>query len=255
MFTHHSSAFILKRQDFKEYDKLLTIYSEKEGKIEVVARGTRKIQSKLAGHLEPFALVDLMVAQGKYHDRVTGSTILKNFEHLKSNFERIALATYFNESVDHLTRLHQTDQQTFDLIKEAYSALDHYNQKREDDFKRQVLIVLSFLLRLLSLQGFQPSFKNCFYCQRGIKEEQNFISYSQLSIICPACRKNEDNLETISPTTLKVLRLMSQERFSSLKINNLDDLIFGEIREVVNKILQAVSEREIKSAKMIEDLV
>ena len=93
----HSSAFVLKRQNFKEYDKLLTVYSEKKGKMEVVAIGARRIQSKLAGHLEPFALIDLIITPGKYRDRVTGSAILKNFDNLKSNFEKVTLASYFNE--------------------------------------------------------------------------------------------------------------------------------------------------------------
>jgi len=248
----HSSAFVLKRQNFKEYDKLLTVYSEKKGKMEVVAIGARRIQSKLAGHLEPFALIDLIITPGKYRDRVTGSAILKNFDNLKSNFEKVTLASYFNENVDHLTRLHQADQHTFDLIKETYLALDCPNQTRDHDFKNQVLTVLSFLLKFISLQGFRPSFKNCFYCQSKIKEERNFISYTHLSIACPACREKEDNLENISPIALKVLRLMNQEKHYSFRINNLDDSVFQEIKGVVNKLVQAISEREIKSAKLIE---
>jgi len=257
MPTYRSVAVILKRQDFKEYDRLLTVYTEKMGKIEVVARGTKKIQSKLAGHLEPFCLTDLMVARGRYRDRVAGSVILEDFNQLKSSFEGIVLAGYFNEVVDLLTRSHQVDQNTFSLIKKAYRTIDRYFEKndKKEDFRNQFLIVLSFILRLLSLQGFQPSFKSCFYCKKDVKEEKNFLSFSHLSVVCPACQKRENNLESISPTALKILRIMIQKNFPNLKLTNLADTTFWEIQDIVNKLLMAVGEKEIKSVTLLRGLM
>lgn len=256
MSTYHSAAVVLKRQDFKEYDKLLTVYTEKAGKMEVVARGVKKIQSKLAGHLEPFNVIDLVLAKGKYRDKVTGSSIVDNFGGLNSQIEGIFLANYFNECVDLLTRVHQPDQNTFDLIKLTYQSIDGYLQKNGNgDFQRQYLIILSFLLQLLSLQGFQPVFGRCFHCEKELKEENNSISYSHLSVVCPSCRKEEDNLESISATALKVIRFMNNKEFPTLKITNLNNTVFWEIQEKINKLLMAVSEKEIKSVRIIQSLI
>lgn len=57
MATYQTSAIILKRVDIFEADRLYHIYTESFGKIRTVAGGARKINSKLAGHLEPFNLV------------------------------------------------------------------------------------------------------------------------------------------------------------------------------------------------------
>lgn len=256
MSTYRSEAIILKGRDFKEYDRLLTIYTQKMGKIEVVARGVKKIQSKLAGHLQPFCLVDLHVARGKYRDRVAGGRILKNFNELKSNIEQIALANYLNETVDLLTRTYVSDQNTYQLIKTAYCLLDQYSRaKKNSNLKDQLLTVFSFLLRLLALQGFAPNFRQCFYCKRKIKEEKNFISFSHLSVVCPVCQNREKNLRPASSITLKVLRLMSQDNFSSYKLVNLTPAFYEEIQDIIQKLLLTVGEKELKSFTLIENLL
>lgn len=256
MPTYRSEAILLRRQDFKEYDQLLTVFTGKRGKIEVVARGVKKIQSKLAGHLQPFCTFDLLVARGKHRDRVAGTRMLENFGHLKSNIDGIAQGSYFNETVDLLTRTEQPDQNTYRLIKTAYQSIDQHSQKgKRNNLRDQFLIILSFLLRLLSLQGFQPRFKRCFYCQQNVKQEKNFISCPHLSVVCPNCQKREKNLKSVSPTALKVLRIMTLENFSSLKLTNLDHSSFWEIQEIVNDLLIAVGEKNLKSASLLKDLL
>lgn len=256
MPTFRSKSFILKRQDFKEYDRLLTVYTEKLGKIEVVARGIKKITSKLAGHLEPFNLIDLMVAKGKYRDRVAGSLILENFIQIRSNLEGIILGSYFNEVVDFLTRLHEADKETFTLIQKVYLTIDDYLERNKEkaDFRHCYLILLSYLLHFLSLQGFRPEFKTCFYCKKNVKEEINYLSFLHHSVVCPDCQEKEENLKEIYPTTLKILRLMLKNNFPSLRINNLGDNYFEEIQKIINKLLMAISERKLNSLSLIQKI-
>jgi len=59
-------AVILRHADWGEADRLLTLYSREQGKLRAIAKGVRKIQSRKAGHLEPFTRSKIMLARG--HD-------------------------------------------------------------------------------------------------------------------------------------------------------------------------------------------
>ena len=52
--TYTTEGIILKRKDYQENDRLFTIYSKDYGKIDLIAKGTKKISSKLNSYLEPF---------------------------------------------------------------------------------------------------------------------------------------------------------------------------------------------------------
>lgn len=256
MPTYRSTAVVLKRTDFKEYDRILTVFTEKLGKMEVLARGVKKIQSKLAGHLEPFSIIDLSVVGGKFRDRVAGSQVLQNLAGLKGSSEGIFLANYINEVVDLITRPHQADQNTFSLIVNAYQELDRVFQKDKIiNLDSKFLIVLSTLLHLLALQGFQPVFKSCFYCKQAIRQGKNFFSFLHLSAVCLSCEKKETELLNVSFNVLKILNYLLQQKPKEIKINNLTISDYKELQYVVNKMLETVSERKINSSTVIKYLI
>ena len=88
MGTYLIQGLILKHKDYREADRLITIYSREYGKITALARGTRKISSKLAGSLEPFTLADFMIARGRNFDTIASLEVIKNFRLLKKKFRK-----------------------------------------------------------------------------------------------------------------------------------------------------------------------
>ncbi len=66
MAAYQTNAIILKREDIFEADRIYHLYTEDFGRVRTLAGSVRKINSKLAGHLEPFNLiwVELMSKKG-----------------------------------------------------------------------------------------------------------------------------------------------------------------------------------------------
>src|SRR5574340_836362 len=58
-------AVVLRHSDWGEADRLLRIYTREAGKLRAIVKGARKLQSRKAGHLEPFTRVQLMLARGR----------------------------------------------------------------------------------------------------------------------------------------------------------------------------------------------
>ena len=55
-----TEAVILRRIDFGEADRILTLFTPNYGKVRAVAKGVRRTTSRLAGHLEPFTRTQLL---------------------------------------------------------------------------------------------------------------------------------------------------------------------------------------------------
>ena len=71
MPTYSTAAVVLKRINYGEADRLVTLLTEKYGRVTAIARGVRKPLSKLRGFLELFTYGDFRLAEGKTLHRLT----------------------------------------------------------------------------------------------------------------------------------------------------------------------------------------
>ena len=121
----------------------------------MIARGLRKSSSKLAGQLDTFNLVDLMIIKGRERDYV-GSAISENsFLEIKENYEKIILAGKSLRFLNELTFERQADYNIFLLLR---NFLYFLNKIELDDFLKSPSISLCFFkLKLLEFLGYNFS--------------------------------------------------------------------------------------------------
>ena len=60
-----TEGIILRRRDFGEADRILTVFSLHRGKISVIAKGVRRITSRRAGNVELLNRVQMFLYPGK----------------------------------------------------------------------------------------------------------------------------------------------------------------------------------------------
>ena len=148
--TFNTRAIILERVDFRENDSRIVCYSAEQGKMELVARGAKKVKSKLSGHLEPLTLSRLMIVQGKdlnYVGTATGEIFYPN---IKENLEKLSLADQALALVEKMTREGEIGghQEIFNLLKKFLDELEN-NQKDKMPFE-------IFSQKLSAILGFSP---------------------------------------------------------------------------------------------------
>ena len=77
--SYRTEAIVIRRRDFAESDRLLTLYSREYGKISAIAKGARKPQSRKTGHVELFMRTKFLIAKAKDLDIATqAEMIIKN---------------------------------------------------------------------------------------------------------------------------------------------------------------------------------
>jgi len=85
---YRTSAIVLKRQDFGEADRILTLFTPERGKLRVIAKGVRKTTSRKSGHVELFTYSNLLIAKGRNLDIVTQAEMIRPFLGLRQELPR-----------------------------------------------------------------------------------------------------------------------------------------------------------------------
>ncbi|MDQ3929933.1 MAG: DNA repair protein RecO, partial [Chloroflexota bacterium] len=157
---YKSEAVIIKRSDLGEADKILTIFTSHFGKLRVVAKGVRKVSSRLAGHVELFTRSQMLLAKARNLDIVTQSETLDSYRPLHDDLDRVAHAYYAAELFDSLTPDELESYPVYRLMVEGFGLLS------SDAEPSRVLRWME--LQLLGYLGYAPELTKCVECRNDI---------------------------------------------------------------------------------------
>jgi len=153
MNTFSTEGIVLKRSNFGEADKIVTIYSKRFGKISCLAKGVRKMTSRKRGTLEIFNQIKFFASKGKDLFLVTEAEIISSHSSFRKSLKKIAAAYQLCEVVDKLTADSHEQEDIFDLLVLYLNKLE---ETKEDDLN---IFIKGFAINLLKLSGFWPKNK------------------------------------------------------------------------------------------------
>lgn len=230
--TYNIKAIVLNRKPLAEDDSKVIIYSRGAGKLELTARGTKKIKSKLAGHLEPFNLTDIMVVRGRTYDYVGAAASEKCYLNIKSDLAKLAAAGQAVNSFNKLIKPGLADAQLFKLLRDYLDVLDLV----KSDY---VILNSFFIFKLLNQLGHGPELNNCVNCGRKISPGNNRFDLARGGLACGLCsNKKIAGQLTISDDSIKLLRLADKNDLNKLTKVKLSKKIESEIGEVISKFFE-----------------
>ncbi len=146
MRSFKTEGIVIKRSNFAEADRIITILSKKRGKIKVKANGVRKITSKRSPHIEPLNYCIFSLYQGRSMPVLTEVESLENFSFLKKDLKKIGLAYHFCELIDGLCAENQEHLEVFNLLQSTLKKLSSEENPSS--------LVYKFEIQLLKLLGF-----------------------------------------------------------------------------------------------------
>ena len=87
-----TDAIVLKAVDYKDNDKILTLFSPKLGKITVGAKGVKKQKAKLSFAAQPFCFAEYILAEKGGRYTMTGAYLHESFFSLRYDIVRFYAA-------------------------------------------------------------------------------------------------------------------------------------------------------------------
>ena len=200
------SGFILKKKDIREADRVFTIYTKDLGKLEFLAKGERKIKSKLRRGLELFYLSEIEFIQGRTYKTITDVLLVKGFKRCWEDLRTLSVAYKISETLDCLIKGEEPDKEIWDLVADVFEKLDNWkisfhqlleigssekaNHHLSIIVKRPEFIYYYFFWNFVSCLGYKPQLYKCVLCQRQLKEDVPlFFSPKEGGVICQSCAR------------------------------------------------------------------
>src|SRR5512139_594725 len=178
---YRDEAVVLRTQKLGEADRIITLLTRDTGRVRAVARGVRRTTSRFGSRLEPFTYVDLQLAEGRTLDVITQAETLAPYgSKLGSDYERYTAGTVMLETAERLVvEDKEPALQQFLLLVGALRTMCAGERS-------PAAVLVSFLLRSLSVAGYAPSFEGCARC--GLEGPHRAFSPAAGGMLCSTCR-------------------------------------------------------------------
>lgn len=248
--TYRTRAVILRRRNYADADRILTVFTPGLGKRHLIAKGARKTMSRKAGHLELFTCANLLVARARTWDIITESETVDTFHRLRSDLNGIGRAAYVCELVDAFTAEDDDNSPLWELLLLCLRELNGGSGNRSC----ADLLLRWFELHLLALMGFQPQLFACLGCGNELRPRTNFLHIQAGGVLCPDCGPSQPGAEPIEPGILKVVRHLARSDWQELRPLRLRPATLLSVESLLHRYLVSVTERRLKSTDFLHRL-
>ncbi len=231
---------MLRTQKLGEADRIITALTRAHGQRRIVARGVRKINSKIGARLEPFNIVDLLAFEGRSGlDSLNQVDSLALFgAEISLDFDRYRAASIMAETAIQLTEMDASVHQ-FNLLSAALKALAGREQAPE-------LLRDSYLLRSLALAGWTVELRSCVVC--GSRDNLTHFSVQHGGVVCDNCATPAMSRISFAEYELLAALLIG----AWVRVNNSDASSRQHVSDLIAAFVRWQLERGLKSLTIDE---
>jgi len=179
-------AFVLRQEPIKEHDRRYVFFTQEFGRLSLLASGARKINAKLAGHLEMPALVHIQFTMSRNPRLITALEEIP-YQGIKKNKKALAVAFWITDLVSGLVLERQPDSEIWKLLFNAFYFLEKNLNKFPEiaDF-----IWIYSNAQFLKIIGFSPFLDGCIEC--GSKIDNKFFNLERKGTVCQLHHQKND---------------------------------------------------------------
>jgi DNA repair protein RecO (recombination protein O) len=200
-----TSAILIRRTDYGDYDLILSLFSHAQGKISVIAKSAKKSTRRFAGVLELFSELDAVVTTGRGLPVLQEASLKNPFARIRTVPSRLAYASYWAELIQGWMEENEAHAELYGLLRHVLSELD------QGRVPAAVLSIV-FQMRFLRLSGHSPNLEQCVGCRcemPAIRPDRLGVDIPKGGIACLACTPACDPAQQLSKGTVKQLLWVS----------------------------------------------
>ena len=197
MKTVKTKGIIIAEKIMSDFDKMLTILTPNMGKIECVAKGSRRPKSLLMAGTQFLCFGDYMLYKGGENYSMNSCETIELFYNIRTDLDKLKYAVYITKIINDETTENQNNYKILQLYLNTLYVISNTDKDLE-------FVTSIFRLRLLSIIGYRPEIEECKTC----KEKENLTKFSirDNGFKCTACGKQDKGAIDMSETTKDAIR-------------------------------------------------
>jgi len=241
METTRAEAIVLAAMDYRESDRIVTLFTLQHGKVRGVAKGAKRSARRFGPALEPFARigVELVVREGLSWLR--GADVVTLYPGIRGNLRAIGLAGYAVELTDRYLPDGALAPRLFRLLSAWLERLDGGETSPSD---RRF-----FEANFLNILGYRISLDRCASCGAEIPAAAGRRVGPSGMILCATCGRHG---AAIGPETAALLaRCLATGRFGGITFS---PAALGEVGPLLDGAIAAHLTRPLNSLAFLEQI-
>jgi len=197
MHSFKTEAIVIRRRNFSEKDRILTLFSEKFGKIEAISKGCRRPGSRLCAISDIGTIAKFFIHLTKSIDIIREAESIFIPRKAIGKIDKTKRLSFLFKFVDKSYHEHEAHEVSYKALKNVLQAISNYNGQ---------LQFLFFLAKAIEDLGLHPQLYNCGVCGKKISENESIGFSTQNGVEHLDCSKTE--LVNISKDEIKLLRYL-----------------------------------------------
>jgi DNA repair protein RecO (recombination protein O) len=190
-------AIILARTDYGEADRILTMLTPEKGKLRLLAKGVRKVKSKLAGGIELFSTSDISYLPGRKEiGTLVSARLITHYGNIINDLDRLNLGYELIKQLNKATE-DQLEPDYYYIMEQAFAGLN-------DPTIDLQFIRLWFTAQLLRLSGHTPNLQTDISGQKLAPTETYTFDFDSVAF-------TPKSSGTYTANHIKTLRLLFSE--------------------------------------------
>lgn len=248
MATFVDEGVVLRRVDYGEADRILTVLTREHGKIGVIARAVRRPASRMASHTDLFARSAMQLARGRGELAVLVQAQRVGSPPAGGDPHRAACAALCAELADRvLEGGHPLEPGIYELVA---TALDDCADPARDPRAAMAW----FARRMIDRLGYAPELRRCAGCGGELPEAPARFSAAGGGLLCDACGDGDPAAVVCPVRAIKVLRVMETGDAGLYGHLRLDAATLEVLETVVERELEQHVDRRLRSLEVLRAL-
>lgn len=219
-------AVVIYSADFREYDKLLTLYAPTFGKRKVILRGCKKPTAKMRYASTPLFYGEFVIVEGKGYDIVKAVDSKKTFFNIPKDYEKYLDACNVLKIVD-ANGEYNNFRLLFMLLLTYLSIIDIENSNLD-------IATSKFMVEILKMQGFELNTTTCNICGKNF-ENKIYFDTELNCFLCDDCRKIDS--EKVDNNIVKVINTLEIYKFVELASMDFDEKTLNSTKKMLKEII------------------
>ncbi|MDT8715323.1 DNA repair protein RecO [Clostridium sp. 19966] len=233
---------VIKVRDYGENDKIVTIFTDKLGKINVIARGAKRSKSKFLSVTLPFCFGQYMVYRGKGMYNLNEGSIINSFQEFLNDLDSLTYASYICELIDISMIEEESNRELFKILVTTLYLLKSKALDNE-------LLLRAYEVNVLRNTGYGLNLNYCSLCRKKINSS-NYISLQYYGGICDDCNKSGGF--GISRVTYNLLKFLNSTPMDKIYRLNISEEAKLELKKTLLLLISNSYSRVPKSLQMFD---
>lgn len=174
------NGLVISERDFGENDKILTVLTERYGKLPVIAKGAKSVRNRHMPSTQLFCYATFGLRKTGNFYNITDSDLIENYFEIRNDITRLSLASFICDVVNDVTQEGSSD---FEILRLTLNMLYAINK----ELKPLELIRAVFEIRLASELGFAPNMDSCHLCHENASDSYYFDIIDGV-LTCQKCK-------------------------------------------------------------------